>query len=188
MSHHRSRHRIFLAFGRGMQQAATERGVDYVTATSGNDTAKHVDQMNAFLEQGVGSLTMQPLNPDADSLVLQRAIDKGVCTQGIITAPSTMQVVASQYGLNVSIDARDEEPHWRRFERRLGSFGRVIRFDPADLGCRTRSCSAPRWRSSTGRRTLWRSSMRSDRSVRRCTSPLACRLSPTRAKCSCPEW
>ncbi|MCU1364620.1 MAG: ribose transporter [Ilumatobacteraceae bacterium] len=88
---------FFLALGRGMQQAATARGVEYVTATSGNDPAKHVDQMNAFLEQGVGSLAMQPLNPDADSLVLQRAIDKGVCTQGIITAPSTMQVVASQY-------------------------------------------------------------------------------------------
>ncbi len=29
--------------------------------------------------------------------MLQRAIDRGVCTQGIITAPSTMQVVASQY-------------------------------------------------------------------------------------------
>ncbi|MCU1396656.1 MAG: ribose transporter [Ilumatobacteraceae bacterium] len=88
---------FFLALGHGMQQAATERGVDYVTATSGNDPTKHVDQMNAFLTQGVGSLAMQPLNPDADSLVLQRAIDKGVCTQGIITAPSTMQVVASQY-------------------------------------------------------------------------------------------
>jgi ribose transport system substrate-binding protein len=88
---------FFLDLGRGMQQAAAQRGVDYVTATSGNDPGKHVDQMNAFLEQGVGSLAMQPLNPDADSLVLQRAIDKGVCAQGIITAPSTMQVVASQY-------------------------------------------------------------------------------------------
>jgi ribose transport system substrate-binding protein len=88
---------FFLDLGRGMQQAATERGFDYVTATSGNDPALHVDQMNRFLEQGVGALAMQPLNPDADALVLQRAIDRGVCTQGIITAPSTMQVVASQY-------------------------------------------------------------------------------------------
>jgi ribose transport system substrate-binding protein len=88
---------FFLALGRGMQQAATRRGVDYVTATSGNDPGKHVEQMNSFLDQGVGSLAMQPLNPDADSLVLQRAIDKGVCAQGIITAPSTMQVAASQY-------------------------------------------------------------------------------------------
>jgi ribose transport system substrate-binding protein len=88
---------FFLALGRGMSQAAGEREVEYRTATSGNDPGKHVDQMNAFLEEGVGALAMQPLSPDADSLVLQRAIDKGVCAQGIITAPSTMQVVASQY-------------------------------------------------------------------------------------------
>jgi ABC-type sugar transport system substrate-binding protein len=88
---------FFLALGRGMEQAAGEREVEYVTATSGNDPGKHVEQMNSYLEQGVGSLAMQPLNPDADSLVLQRAIDKGICTQGIITAPSTLQVVASQY-------------------------------------------------------------------------------------------
>ncbi len=88
---------FFLALGRGMRQAATKRGVEFVTATSGNDPGKHVDQMNEFLERGVGALAMQPLNPDADGLVLQRAIDKGICTQGIITAPSTMQVAASQY-------------------------------------------------------------------------------------------
>jgi ribose transport system substrate-binding protein len=88
---------FFLALGSGMEQAAAERGVEYVTATSGNDPGLHVDQMNAFLERGVGSLAMQPLSPDADSLVLQRAIDAGVCTQGIITAPSTLQIVASQY-------------------------------------------------------------------------------------------
>ena len=88
---------FFLALGAGMRQAAGQRGLDYVTATSGNDPGKHVDQMNEFLRRGVGALAMQPLNPDADSLVLQRSIDKGVCTQGIITAPSTMQVAASQY-------------------------------------------------------------------------------------------
>ncbi len=88
---------FFLALGRGMQEAATERGLDYVTATSGNDPALHVDQMDGFLDRGVGALAMQPLSPDADAAVLQRAIDRGVCTQGIITAPSTMQVVASQY-------------------------------------------------------------------------------------------
>ena len=88
---------FFLALGRGMRQAATERGFEYLTATSGNDPALHVDQMGRFLDKGVGALAMQPLNPDADAEVLKRAIDRGVCTQGIITAPSTMQVVASQY-------------------------------------------------------------------------------------------
>ncbi len=88
---------FFLALGAGMRQAAAKRDVDYVTVTSGNDPGKHVDQMNGLLQRGVGSMAMQPLSPDADSLVLQRAIDQGVCTQGIITAPSTIQVVASQY-------------------------------------------------------------------------------------------
>jgi ribose transport system substrate-binding protein len=88
---------FFLALGHGMELAAKDRGVDYVTATSGNDPGKHVEQMNGFLDRGVGAMAMQPLSPDADSLVLQRAIDKGVCAQGIITAPSTMQVVADQY-------------------------------------------------------------------------------------------
>ena len=88
---------FFLALGTGMRLAAKARGVDYVTATSGNDPSKHVDQMNAFIDQGVGSLAMQPLNADADSIVLRKAIDRGICCQGIITAPSTVQVVASQY-------------------------------------------------------------------------------------------
>lgn len=88
---------FFLALGAGMKLAAAARNVEYLAATSGNDPGKHADQMSAFLAKGVGSLAMQPLNPAADTPVLQRAIDLGVCAQGIITAPSTMQVVASQY-------------------------------------------------------------------------------------------
>jgi ribose transport system substrate-binding protein len=90
---------FFLALGAGMRQAAADRGVAYLTATSGNDPARHVQQMNHFVDQGVGALAMQPLNPDADSLALRRAIDRGVCAQGIITAPSTLQVAASQYAI-----------------------------------------------------------------------------------------
>ena len=88
---------FFLALGAGMKQAAAARNVEYLTASSGNDPGKHSDQMSGFLDKGVGSLAMQPLNPAADTPVLRRAIDLGVCAQGIITAPSTLQVVASQY-------------------------------------------------------------------------------------------
>ena len=88
---------FFLALSAGMRAAAADRGVDYVTATSGNDPGLHAKQMAEFLRRGVGSLAMQPLNPDADTPVLQRAIDQGVCAQGIITGPSTLQVVAGQY-------------------------------------------------------------------------------------------
>lgn len=36
-------------------------------------------------------------------------------------------------GCNVWID-RDDEPHWTRFDRRLASFSRLIRFDPSGVG------------------------------------------------------
>jgi class 3 adenylate cyclase len=38
------------------------------------------------------------------------------------------------YGNMVSVDMRDEEPHFRRFEDRLASFSRFVRFDPRGLG------------------------------------------------------
>lgn len=37
-------------------------------------------------------------------------------------------------GSYISIDVRDEEPHWYQFERRLASFSRLIRFDPRGIG------------------------------------------------------
>ncbi len=37
-------------------------------------------------------------------------------------------------GSYISIDVRDEEPRWYRFERRLASFSRLIRFDPRGIG------------------------------------------------------
>jgi class 3 adenylate cyclase len=36
-------------------------------------------------------------------------------------------------GCSVWID-RDDEPHWSRFDRRLSSFSRLIRFDPSGIG------------------------------------------------------
>ncbi len=38
------------------------------------------------------------------------------------------------YGNMVSIDTRDEEPHFRRFEHRLAAFSHLIRFDPRGRG------------------------------------------------------
>ena len=45
-----------------------------------------------------------------------------------------LDLVCVGYGNMVSIDMRDEEPHFARFERRLASFSRYIRFDPRGLG------------------------------------------------------
>lgn len=87
---------FFLDLGRGMSEAAGRRGVEYLTAVSGNNPGLHAQQMAEFLDRGVGSLAMQPLNADADTPVLKQAIDDGVCAQGIITGPSTLQIAASQ--------------------------------------------------------------------------------------------
>lgn len=90
---------FFRDLGQGMRAAAGDRGVGYLTATSGNDPRQHADDMTGFLSRGVGAFAMQPLNPDADTPVLKEALRRGVCVQGIITGPSTLQVVASQYAI-----------------------------------------------------------------------------------------
>jgi len=44
-----------------------------------------------------------------------------------------IDVLAFNNGTTIWID-RDDEPHWSRFDRRLASFCRLIRFDPIGLG------------------------------------------------------
>jgi class 3 adenylate cyclase len=45
-----------------------------------------------------------------------------------------LDLVLVGYGNMISVDIRDEEPHIRRFERRLASFSRFVRFDPQGIG------------------------------------------------------
>ena len=121
---------FFLALSEGMRQAAREHDLDYLTATSGNDPGKHVDQMNAFVDRGVGAMAMQPLSPDADSVALRRAIDRGVCAMGIITAPSTLQVAASQY--QIGYDQGAAAADYARAE--LGGEAQVLYFNLDSAG------------------------------------------------------
>jgi len=44
-----------------------------------------------------------------------------------------IDLLAFNSGCNIWID-RDDEPHWSRFDRRLASFSRLIRFDPSGVG------------------------------------------------------
>jgi hypothetical protein len=44
-----------------------------------------------------------------------------------------IDLLACNSGSNIWID-RDDEPHWSRFDRRLASFSRLIRFDPSGVG------------------------------------------------------
>ncbi|MCA1843087.1 MAG: alpha/beta hydrolase [Actinobacteria bacterium] len=51
-----------------------------------------------------------------------------------VLGEGTLDLLAPSGGSYISIDMRDEEPRWCQFERRLGSFSRLIRFDPRGVG------------------------------------------------------
>jgi ribose transport system substrate-binding protein len=70
-------------------------------------------------------MAMQPLNADADTPVLRDAIAKGVCMQGIITAPSTLQVAASQH--QIGFDQGKAAADY--VTRHLGGNAQVIYFN-----------------------------------------------------------
>ncbi|HWE56489.1 MAG TPA: sugar ABC transporter substrate-binding protein [Acidimicrobiales bacterium] len=100
---------IFVALGDGMHQAATERGLEYITANAAGDPAQNASQMHTFLARGVGSMCIQPLNQAAQAPIMNEAIRSGICVQGIITWPTVMQIAALQYqiGLNQGKAAAD---------------------------------------------------------------------------------
>jgi len=88
---------FFLALTAGMQAACKSRKVDFITAISGNDPAKNIQQMEGFLARGIGTLMMQPLDLATQRPVMKRALDSGICVEGLITYPTTLQIAASQY-------------------------------------------------------------------------------------------
>jgi ribose transport system substrate-binding protein len=90
---------FFLSLGSGMEDAAKERGLQYLFEFSGDDSAKNLRQLETFLSVGVGAVAFQPLNAAVQRPVFDAALRKGVCVQGIITQPSTLQVAASQYNI-----------------------------------------------------------------------------------------
>ena len=90
---------FFLALTKGMEAASNERGCEFMTAISGNDPAKNIQQMETFLAKGLGCLMMQPLDLAAQRPVMERALKDGICLEGLITFPTTLQIAASQYNI-----------------------------------------------------------------------------------------
>jgi len=88
---------IFIQLAGGIATAAADTGLGYLTADADGDPQQNVDQIDTFLARGVGGMTIQPLDAAAQTPVMQKALDQGVCVIGIITNPCIVQIAASQY-------------------------------------------------------------------------------------------
>lgn len=88
---------FFQALSDAIESAATDRGMEFVTANAGGDAQRNVQQMEQFLARGIGALVVQPLDPAAQTAVMQKAIDDGVGVFGLITSPVSSVAVTDQY-------------------------------------------------------------------------------------------
>jgi class 3 adenylate cyclase len=69
--------------------------------------------------------------PESPEIRYAKSGDRHVAYQ--ILGEGPIDLLGLSIGCNVWID-RDDEPHWNRFDRRLASFSRLIRFDPGGVG------------------------------------------------------
>jgi ribose transport system substrate-binding protein len=81
----------------GMQTAAKDLGLEFLSASAEGDSARNVEQMEGFLRRGVGALAITPIDVAAQEPVARQAIERGVCTIGNVFVPSHCHDVASQY-------------------------------------------------------------------------------------------
>jgi ribose transport system substrate-binding protein len=88
---------FFMQITRSIEQAAKDRGIEFITAIADDDSAKNIEQMETFLQRGIGALAVQPLDANAQAPLMQRAIDSGAAVMSLVTPPSTNQAIADQY-------------------------------------------------------------------------------------------
>ncbi|MFY1631773.1 sugar ABC transporter substrate-binding protein [Solwaraspora sp. WMMB335] len=88
---------FFLQITRSIEAAATARGLEFITAIANDDSARNIEQIETFLQRGIGALCIQPLDANAQAPVMKRAIEAGAAVFSLVTPPSTSQVVADQY-------------------------------------------------------------------------------------------
>lgn len=79
----------------------------------------------------VGGATRTLGGVDVAEIRYAKKGDRHIAYQVLGDGP--IDLLALNSGCNIWMD-RDEEPHWSRFDRRLASFSRLIRFDPSGVG------------------------------------------------------
>src|SRR4051794_12993852 len=79
--------------------AAKERKIDYQgLIIDGGDPVKNIDQMNQALQKKIGALWIQPSDSKAQAVVIEKAIEQGLCTE-FAGNPSVIQGMADQYDI-----------------------------------------------------------------------------------------
>ncbi len=82
---------------RGLSLAAKDRGLDYRVAVAGNDPAKMIEQVQAFLGAKVGAVVAAPVDPPSLSRSLQQVIWSGAYVGTVVPPPATSLLNAPQY-------------------------------------------------------------------------------------------
>ncbi len=98
---------IFLKLEDGLKAAADDRGLEAISANADGDPAKQVEQLEGFLQRGVGAIVVTPVDARAIEDVLRRAEDQGIAVFGLNAIPATNFGGANQYeiGLQAGLDA-----------------------------------------------------------------------------------
>jgi ABC-type sugar transport system substrate-binding protein len=92
----------FTGLSDAAQLAADDRGIQYDgLVLSNGDPVKNIDQMNQYLQRGVGGMWIQPEDSAAQGVVIEDAIPEGVCCY-FSGHPATIQGMADQYDLGYS--------------------------------------------------------------------------------------
>jgi ribose transport system substrate-binding protein len=82
---------------RGLEKAATDRGLAFKLAVADNDPGRMASQVDAFLGEKVGALVTAPVDPPSLAPHLQAHIWSGAYVGAVVPPPATSILNAPQY-------------------------------------------------------------------------------------------
>lgn len=68
----------FVSIVDGMKKAANERGIDLIVADAAADPAKHINQIQDFISQGVDAIIISPVDQEAPKDAVKEAQEAGI--------------------------------------------------------------------------------------------------------------
>lgn len=91
---------FFLDLQNGLQTAAEERGLEFLSANAQGDPAKNIEQLNTFIQRGVGVLVTAPVGAgDAQRAPKMEAMGTGAAVMSFLSGPASTVFAADQYDI-----------------------------------------------------------------------------------------